>query len=720
VRTFSGAVPSRKNGEAPIVGTRPSKDAGGKAMNRDDAPIGAECASRAARLHSLLELTQKIVEQRSLAELLEQLAPRLNAVAGTGRIALTLLGPDASKGKVHVLAGEEATGGESPLDEAPGGEVFEKQEPRYVTSKGRSLAILPLTTPREKLGIITFARAEPGLPTEDDKEIFQLVTKHLAVAFENSCRQQEAESLRKELADERDRLRLLLQVADAVGTELDLRALMRSIGTALRKFLSHEWTDLALYESETGLLRVHTVVGNAAVAEGRTVPAKATAPGKAILERTTVVSNTQAELLALANDEEKTLVRKGGLHASCFLPLLSRGRVLGTLNFASTREGTFDPATVQLLTQIASHIAPAVDNALAYERLDALKEQLKREKVYLEDEIRTEGNFDEIVGKSKALKAVLSSVETVAATDSTVLVQGETGTGKELVARAIHNLSSRRDKTFVKLNCAAIPTGLLESELFGHEKGAFTGAVSQKAGRFELAHKGTLFLDEIGEISQELQPKLLRVLQDQEFERLGGTKTIKVDVRLIAATNRDLSQMVAARTFRSDLFYRLNVFPVSVPALRERDGDVPILVRHFVEQLSRRMGKKIDTIPKEAMEALTAYHWPGNVRELENLIERSVILTKGNVLQVSLPELRAAPAPISQPAPGNTSAAAGDKATPSSPLSVVDETERALITKTLEECGWRVGGAKGAAAKLGVSRTTLQSKMVRLGIARPG
>jgi formate hydrogenlyase transcriptional activator len=419
--------------------------------------------------------------------------------------------------------------------------------------------------------------------------------------------------------------------------------------------------------------------------------------------------------------EEKSLVTDGNLHSSCYVPLLSRGSVLGSLNFASARERTFDPATVQLLTQIASHVAPAVDNALAYERLDALKEQLKREKVYLEDEIRTEGNFDEIVGKSKTLKAVLSSIETVAATGSTVLVQGETGTGKELIARAIHNLSGRKDKTFIKLNCAAIPTGLLESELFGHEKGAFTGAVSQKAGRFELAHKGSLFLDEIGEISQELQPKLLRVLQDQEFERLGGTKTIKVDVRLIAATNRDLAQMVAARTFRSDLFYRLNVFPVSMPALRERDGDVPILVRHFVEKLARRMGKKIDTIPKEAMDALAAYHWPGNVRELENLIERSVILTKGSVLQVSLAELTRAPAPVSQRAPSNTpGGAVGEKETASSPLSAVDETERTLITKALEECGWRVGGAKGAATKLGVSRTTLQSKMLRLGIVRRG
>jgi formate hydrogenlyase transcriptional activator len=528
------------------------------------------------------------------------------------------------------------------------------------------------------------------------------------------------EPLQKELTEERDRLRVLLEITNAISTELEIGALLRATGAALRKVLPFDRTDLTLYDAEDRTLRIQALVSPDDVApgllrEGRTVPAESTEPGRALLARRVFVANKQSEVLAIAKlEDEKKFVAQANVRSFCILPLWSRGRPIGTLNFLSSREGTFDECTVKLVTQIANQIAPAVDNALAYQRLDALKEQLSKEKVYLEDEIRTEGSFDETVGKSPPLRKVLSAVETVAATGSTVLIQGETGTGKELIARAIHRLSPRRGKTFVKLNCAAIPTGLLESELFGHEKGAFTGAVSAKEGRFELAHKGTLFLDEIGEISPELQPKLLRVLQDQEFERLGGTRTIKTDVRLIAATNRDLAQMVGARQFRSDLFYRLNVFPISIPPLRERAGDVPLLVRHFVERLSKRMGKKIETVPVEAMAAMERYHWPGNVRELENLIERSVILTKGSVLQVSLGELATSPvAATSEAKPAN--GAAGSEG-----FAVVDQVERDLIVKTLEECGWRVGGAKGAAAKLGVSRTTLQSKMTRFGIVRPG
>jgi formate hydrogenlyase transcriptional activator len=275
--------------------------------------------------------------------------------------------------------------------------------------------------------------------------------------------------------------------------------------------------------------------------------------------------------------------------------------------------GAYDAADLDFLRQVANQVAVAVENALAFEEIQALQDKLNKEKVYLEDEIRTEHNFDEIVGESAALRRVLKEVETVAPTDSTVLIRGETGTGKELIARALHQLSPRRDRTFVKLNCAAIPTGLLESELFGHEKGAFTGAITQKVGRFELAHQGTLFLDEVGDIPPELQPKLLRVLQEQEFERLGGTRTIRVDVRLVAATNRDLAAMVAAGGFRGDLYFRLNVFPVLLPPLRERREDIPRLVRHFTVQFARRMGRRIETIPAEGMDALARYAWPGNI-----------------------------------------------------------------------------------------------------------
>jgi formate hydrogenlyase transcriptional activator len=532
----------------------------------------------------------------------------------------------------------------------------------------------------------------------------------------------QAEQLQRELAAERDRLRVLLEVSRAASTEIRIDRLVRTIGAALHSIVPSQWINLALYDAERHCLRTHTGVepegGSQPFLEGRETNIDTEPPGVAFRTRKPYVRNTKADCLAAVahHPESIEVAKRVNIPAFCFVPLISRGEVIGTLDLVGKHEGTFDERTVELLVQIANQIAPAVDNALAYARLQAMKEQLAKEKVYLEEEIREEGLFDDIVGKSPALRKVLADLETVAATDSTVLIQGETGTGKELVARAIHRLSGRKKNTFVKLNCAAIPTGLLESELFGHEKGAFTGAVAQKAGRFELAHKGTLFLDEIGEISPELQPKLLRVLQDQEFERLGGTKTIKTDVRVVAATNRDLSQMVTSRQFRSDLFYRLNVFPISMPPLRQRTGDVALLVRHFVDRLSRRMGKKIETIPKAAMEALESYHWPGNVRELENFLERSVILTKGSELQVSTEELARVVSPSKQPDPVTATPAADG----SSPLSIVDKTERDLLLKALEECGWRVGGPKGAAAKLGIGRTTLQSKMDRLGIKRPG
>jgi formate hydrogenlyase transcriptional activator len=350
-------------------------------------------------------------------------------------------------------------------------------------------------------------------------------------------------------------------------------------------------------------------------------------------------------------------------------------------------------------------VAIAVDNALAYGHIAALKDKLAQEKVYLEEEIRTGHHFEEIVGESTALRRVLKEVETVAPTNATVLIRGDTGTGKELVARALHDLSPRRERTFVKLNCAAIPTGLLESELFGHEKGAFTGAISQKAGRFELAHQGTLFLDEVGDIPPELQPKLLRALQEQEFERLGSARTIRVDVRVVAATNRDLPQMVALGEFRSDLYYRLNVFPVVLPPLRERPDDIPRLVRHFTQQFARRMGRRIETIPAAAMAALTQYGWPGNIRELQNVIERAVILSPGSSLQIPVGDLPAADPQAQVPA--------------GAPVTLAD-AEREHILGVLRETDWVLAGPKGAAARLGMKRSTLHWKLKKLGLSRPG
>ena len=385
----------------------------------------------------------------------------------------------------------------------------------------------------------------------------------------------------------------------------------------------------------------------------------------------------------------------------CSLPLLSQDRVIGCLNLASRQEQAFGEQDVEFLSQVAGQIALAVDNALAYQEITELKDRLTEEKLYLEEEIRLEHKFDDIIGDSRALKQVLGQVEIVAPTQATVLIQGETGTGKELIARAIHRLSGRNQRTFVKLNCAAIPTGLLESELFGHERGAFTGAIAQKVGRFELAHGGTIFLDEVGEIPLELQSKLLRVLQEQEFERLGSTRTVHVDIRLIAATNRDLATLVEDREFRSDLYYRLNVFPITLPPLRERREDIPVLVRYFTQHYAARMKKHIETIPGPTLEALSRYHWPGNIRELENLVERAVILTQGTHLQVPLLELKI------------------EARQPPAPSPTLQEAEREQVLRVLRDTHWVIGGPDGAAARLGLKRTTLTSKIKKLGLSRP-
>ncbi|MGE5322521.1 MAG: sigma 54-interacting transcriptional regulator, partial [Actinomycetota bacterium] len=387
-----------------------------------------------------------------------------------------------------------------------------------------------------------------------------------------------------------------------------------------------------------------------------------------------------------------------GLRSGCFLPLVSRRRTLGVMALSRFAPVPFTADEIDFLTQIARQVAIAVENALAYKEIAELKEKLAQEKLYLEDEIRGEMDFEGIVGQSSALMNVLQMVDTVAGSDSTVLLLGETGTGKELIARAIHERSRRKERTFVKLNCAAIPTGLLESELFGHEKGAFTGAISQKIGRLELADRGSLFLDEVGDIPPEIQPKLLRALQEREFERLGSTHTKRVDVRLIAATNRDLEKMVQDRQFRNDLYYRLNVFPIRIPPLRDRPEDIPLLVHYFTQKYSRRMEKQIDSIPAAALKKLAGWHWPGNIRELENFVERAVILTRGNTLQFPIDELKN----------GTTHAPAS--ANPGL-------NERDQIVRILKESDGRVGGANGAAARLGLKRTTLISRMKKLGIS---
>jgi formate hydrogenlyase transcriptional activator len=424
------------------------------------------------------------------------------------------------------------------------------------------------------------------------------------------------------------------------------------------------------------------------------------------------LEQSESEDLAQFSSEDTDRENFGGViclprgeevERQCSIPLISRGSELGFLVLGRFDDDPFGEDDIEFLTQVAGQIAIVIDNSLAYRHIADLTEKLTPENIYFDDEILSETNFEEIVGRSAALRSLLRQVETVAPTDSTVLIYGETGTGKELIARALHNLSGRRSAPFVKLNCAAIPTGLLESELFGHERGAFTSAIAQRIGRFELANRGTIFLDEIGEIPLELQPKLLRVLQEREFERLGSSRTLTTDARLIAATNRDLSALVQEQKFRSDLFYRLNVFPVRVPALRERREDIALLVQHFVERFSKRMNRNIESVPKQGMDALISYSWPGNIRELENVIERAVILSSG-------PELRVPVGELSRLAPG----ADGWKP------QTLEEAERAHILSTLKKTRWVLAGPNGAAIRLGLNRSTLQFRMKKLGIVRPG
>ena len=508
-----------------------------------------------------------------------------------------------------------------------------------------------------------------------------------------------SESSSEDLAE---RYQALLKVAQAIAAHRNLDELFRDLAHRLPRVVQVNYIDLSLHDPAKEVMRLHTIQANVpADLVGGHEPATDDCPAGMVWQ------NQQPLLVSNLLEERRWpqvigLMKEDGTKSFCFVPLTTARARLGAMGFLSMQEKAYSEKDLEFLGQVAKQVAVAVENVLAFQEIAQLKDKLAEEKMYLEEELCTAHGFEEIIGDSKALKDVLKQVAVVAPTDSTVLIQGETGTGKELIARAIHRISGRKERTFVKLNCAAIPSGLLESELFGHERGAFTGAISQKVGRFELADKGTFFLDEVGEIPLELQSKLLRVLQEQEFERLGSTKTHRVNVRLIAATNRDLKSLVAAKQFRSDLYYRLNVFPITMPLLRERREDVPILVRYFAQHYAVRMNKNIHTIPVRTLEVLSRYAWPGNIRELENLVERSVILTQGTELQVPLSELQI---------DGNRPRATA--------TGTLQDSEREQILRTLREVKWVIGGMDGAAARLGLKRTTLTSKMKKLGITRP-
>jgi formate hydrogenlyase transcriptional activator len=668
------------------------------------------------RLRLLLEVTESIASHRDLGELLRDLAQRLPSIVPFDYINVVLHEPARHAMRLWLLVASVPStvtpGFEMPVEESPGGWVWMHQRPLTVNDVAqeqrfprlmsllqengiKSFCTVPLTTAQRRLGAMGFGSLQARTYQGADLQFLQQVAKQVAVAIDNAFNSDQ-------LANERDRQRLLLEVNNAVISHLELRELLEAISASLSRVVPHDLTGFALFDQEHQRLSaqaLHFPRNQDFVETNDVIPLEGTPEGRALTTRQTVlIRNLDAE------DFSADIMKRAqaaGLKSGCAVPLISHGRVLGTLSVVSMQANAFSEADAELLTQVGAQVAIAVENALAFKQIAQLKDKLTKEKLYLQEEIQTEYNFQEIVGESQTLRRVLKEVETVASTSSTVLVLGETGSGKELIARALHNLSDRRERTFVKLNCAAIPTGLLESELFGHEKGAFTGAIATKVGRFETADKGTLFLDEVGEIPLELQVKLLRVLQEQEFERLGSNRTIRVDVRVVAATNRDLGQMVEEQKFRSDLYYRLKVFPIVLPPLRERAEDIPALVRHFAQKFALRMKKRIETIPAEAMRALQAYPWPGNIRELENFIERAVILSSGTDLLVPLSELKVMAPP------------------PNGSLKTLEDAEREHILKALREAKWTIGGSAGAAAKLGMKRTTLQSKMQKLGIVRP-
>jgi formate hydrogenlyase transcriptional activator len=687
--------------------------------------------SAATRYESLVGVSNAIGTHRDPQDLFGALVRELHRVVRFDYIGVSIRDDKSNMFHRHFVdAKTEATIPPDPeltMEESDAWWVYQNQEPLVTSLEARDarfsklqevlkkygvhcLCTLPLTTAHSKVGTLTFGSKAPDIYTAEEVQFLSVVAEQIALAFDNAVHFDASQVSQQQLLKKNERLGLLLELTNHVVSNLELRDLLRAAAASTRRVMGCEGVCICLPDSDKTHLRIYALdfpYIDEAFQEESLVPIDDDLGG-AVFRTGKLWCGSVREARRLGMKD----TAQAEVGTVCILPLVSRGRVLGIFGVVKYQDNAFTSDDIEFLTQITNQVAIAVENALAFGEIRELKEQLSKEKLYLEDEIRTEMNFAQIVGKSGSLRRVLKQVETVAPTDSTVLIYGETGTGKELIARAIHDLSPRRSKPFVKLNCAAIPTGLLESELFGHEKGAFTGAIAQRIGRFEVANGGTIFLDEIGEIPLELQTKLLRVLQEREFERLGSSRTLRTDARLIAATNRDLEAMVSEQKFRSDLFFRLNVFPVHVPALRERHGDIPVLVRHFTQQFSRRINRVIETIPSAAMDALCRYHWPGNIRELQNVIERAVIISPGPVLSVDVSDLKFPKAGPRAEKP------ASPKSTNGALHHVLEETERQQILKALKECNWVVAGPNGAAAHLAMKRSTLQLRMQKLGIAR--
>ena len=690
-----------------------------------------QAKSEGSRYRMLLGVSSALVSQPDIHAVLHSIAALLSKVVRFDSIALLLTNEENGTAQIYALErGAEdpgmEIGAEVPFTGTAVATAIKVQQPIFVPDtkteilKNPELAqnalikqvqsayIFPISSGRRRLGVLIFGAVGHEQYGAEDVELMSLAARHISVALENALAleaaatyRSELERDRQELETERERLKLLLEINNHIITYLEVNDLLRAASVSIRESFKNAFTGFWLFAEGTSQLQCISLdfPGSSGFIENIQSPDLSESDLEDMRTRIPRL-RTQKQIETLPSILSERL-RAELIISLASVPLVGSKDIFGIMSLGSRQKDAFSQPDLNLLSQVANQISLALENALAYGRLNASRKRLEDEQMYLKSEIQSQYNFEDIVGKSLPLRKVLDQVAIVAPTDSTVLLIGETGTGKELIARAIHNLSVRRDRTFVRLNCAAIPQGLMESELFGHEKGAFTGALTQKRGRVELAHEGSLFLDEVGDIDRELQPKLLRVLQEKEFERLGSNRTVKVDVRLIAATHRDLPEMVQSREFREDLYYRLNVFPIYIPPLRERREDIPLLVHYFVASLSQKMRKSIRIIPRQTMDKMMNWHWPGNVRELQNFIERSVILTRDETLDAPVSEL-AGSAPLN-----------------ASFVSTLDAAERAAIVRALREAGGKLSGAGGAAERLGLKRTTLQSKMHRLDIRRP-
>jgi formate hydrogenlyase transcriptional activator len=691
--------------------------------------ISPESDSR--RYEAVLHISEAIAACREPEELATTLASEIGKFLHFDHLYFVVLKENSKEIECLVWGKGQFPLPDLPMEELPWWEAVRSRDPqhtadwdteeRYPRFKewakkiglGSGLRV-PLTTPHRRLGVFGINRDTVNPFSEEEISFLGLIGRVVAFALDDGLNLRRAQH-------QNDQLQLLLNLTNRITSNLQLRNLLRAIAANIREVIRADAVTVALPDAASEKFRVFAMDfphGKGVVKEELLVtPSAAVKKALDTLKPVVVDMREHNELASDASD----IVAAEGIKAFCNIPLANRGRALGILSILRTTETPFSAGDVDFLSRASGQIAIAIENALAYHEISQLKDKLAQEKLYLEEEIRNEMNFENIIGNSPALKHVLELVETVAPSDSTVLLLGETGTGKELIARAIHDRSRRKDRTFVKLNCAAIPTGLLESELFGHEKGAFTGAITQKIGRMELADQGTLFLDEVGDIPIEIQPKLLRALQEREFERLGSIHTRRVNIRLVAATNRDLEKMIADREFRSDLYYRLHVFPIRIPPLRDRREDIPQLVSYFVQKFAKQMQKKIEAISAAVMKGLTAWDWPGNIRELENFIERAVILTRSKSLEAPLGELRRMN-PVELPPVGKyqmEQVARERTSWRDDKTSVPEEYERKQrdeIIRALTACKGRVGGADGAAARLGMNRTTFLSRMKKFGI----